>query len=35
MPAEAAENGAHTRVYLNTKVTSHVLDGMKVLAKEK
>lgn len=35
MPAEAAENGAPTRVYLNSKVTSHVLDGMKVLAKEK
>lgn len=35
MPAEAAENGAPTRVYLNTKVTSHVLDGMKVVAKDK
>lgn len=35
MPVEAAENGAPTRVYLNTKVTSHVLDGMKVLAREK
>lgn len=35
MPAEAADNGAPTRVYINTKVTSHLLDGMKVLAKEK
>lgn len=35
MPADAAENGAPTRVYINTKVTSHLLEGMKVLAKEK
>lgn len=34
MPAEAAENGAPTRVYLNQKVTAHVLEGMKLLAKE-
>ncbi|KAF3769347.1 hypothetical protein M406DRAFT_251344 [Cryphonectria parasitica EP155] len=35
MPAEAAPNGAPTRVYLNQKVTQHVLDGMKMLAVKK
>lgn len=35
MPAEAVENGAPLRVYLNTKVTQHVTDGMKKLALEK
>ncbi|KAJ4396772.1 COMPASS (complex proteins associated with Set1p) component [Gnomoniopsis smithogilvyi] len=35
MPAEAAEHGAATRVYMNTKVTYHLLAGMKELAKHK
>lgn len=35
MPAEAAEHGAATRVYMNTKVTYHLLAGMKELAKNK
>lgn len=35
MPAEAAEHGAGTRVYINTKVTYHLLAGMKELAKHK
>lgn len=35
MPAEAPAHGAPTRVYLNTKVTAHVLDGMKMLALER
>lgn len=35
MPAEAPAHGAPTRVYLNTKVTAHVMDGMKMLAVER
>lgn len=35
MPAEPAAHGAPTRVYLNTKVTQHVLEGMKVVALKK
>lgn len=35
MPVEAAEHGAPTRVYMNTKVTYHLLAGMKELAKQK
>lgn len=35
MPAEPAINGAPTRVYLNTKVTQHVLEGMKLVALKK
>lgn len=35
MPAEAAEHGSATRVYINTKVTYHLLAGMKELAKHK
>lgn len=35
MPTEAVEHGAATRVYMNTKVTYHLLAGMKELAKHK
>ncbi|PSR82280.1 hypothetical protein BD289DRAFT_483957 [Coniella lustricola] len=35
IPAEAVENGAPTRVYLNQHVTQHLLDGMKLLALHK
>lgn len=35
MPTEAAEHGAATRVYMNSKVTYHLLAGMKELAKNK
>lgn len=32
MPAEPAAHGAPTRVYLNAKVTQHLMEGMKELA---
>ncbi|KAM0253950.1 hypothetical protein ACHAQJ_007019 [Trichoderma viride] len=35
MPSEAPLHGDSTRRYLNTKVTGAVLEGMKILAKEK
>ncbi|KAH8180052.1 dpy-30 motif domain-containing protein [Sarocladium implicatum] len=35
MPAEAAAHGDPTRLYLNTKVTGVLLEGMKQLAKDK
>ncbi|KAI1497360.1 Dpy-30 motif-domain-containing protein [Biscogniauxia marginata] len=34
MPAEAPPHGAPVRQYLNSKVTSTLLEGMKVIAKE-
>ncbi|CAJ2501986.1 Uu.00g048390.m01.CDS01 [Anthostomella pinea] len=34
MPLEAPPHGAPVRQYLNSKVTTHVLDGMKKIAKE-
>ncbi|TLS24407.1 hypothetical protein PpBr36_08800 [Pyricularia pennisetigena] len=34
MPAEAATHGAPARVYLNTKVTGVLLEGMKIIAKD-
>ncbi|KAK2609948.1 hypothetical protein N8I77_003415 [Diaporthe amygdali] len=34
MPTEPAAHGAPTRQYLNSKVTYHVMEGMKVVAKE-
>ncbi|KAH8162377.1 hypothetical protein CIB48_g5882 [Xylaria polymorpha] len=33
MPDAAPAHGAHVRQYLNSKVTPHLLDGMKHLAK--
>ncbi|KAI0196854.1 hypothetical protein F4808DRAFT_439432 [Astrocystis sublimbata] len=33
MPAVAAQHGAPVRKYLNTKVTPHLLEGMKLVAK--
>ena len=35
MPAEAVPHGDPTRLYLNTKVTGVLLEGMKQLAKDK
>ncbi|UKZ63122.1 uncharacterized protein TrAtP1_004353 [Trichoderma atroviride] len=35
MPTEASLHGDSTRRYLNTKVTGALLEGMKLLAKEK
>ncbi|XDG06626.1 hypothetical protein ABKA04_006241 [Annulohypoxylon sp. FPYF3050] len=35
MPSEAPPHGAPVRQYLNTKVTGPLLDGMKLLAKNK
>ncbi|KAL7927581.1 hypothetical protein ACQKWADRAFT_277173 [Trichoderma austrokoningii] len=35
MPSEASLHGDSTRRYLNTKVTGALLEGMKMLAKEK
>ncbi|KAL7950730.1 hypothetical protein V8C42DRAFT_307358 [Trichoderma barbatum] len=35
MPSEAPPHGDSTRRYLNTKVTGALLEGMKLLAKEK
>ncbi|UKZ88049.1 uncharacterized protein TrAFT101_003814 [Trichoderma asperellum] len=35
MPSEASLHGDSTRRYLNTKVTGALLEGMKLLAKEK
>ncbi|TFB05657.1 COMPASS component SDC1 [Trichoderma ghanense] len=35
MPSEAPPHGDSTRRYLNTKVTGVLLEGMKLLAKEK
>ncbi|KAI1345237.1 hypothetical protein F5Y15DRAFT_365326 [Xylariaceae sp. FL0016] len=35
MPEETPPHGAPIRQYLNTKVTGHVLDGMKHIAKER
>lgn len=34
MPTEPAAHGAPTRQYLNSKVTYHVMEGMKIVAKE-
>lgn len=34
MPSEAATHGAPARVYLNTKVTGVLLEGMKIIAKD-
>lgn len=34
MPTEPAAHGAPTRQYLNSKVTYHVMEGMKTIAKE-
>ncbi|TLD28678.1 hypothetical protein PspLS_03974 [Pyricularia sp. CBS 133598] len=34
MPTEAATHGAPARVYLNTKVTGVLLEGMKIIAKD-
>lgn len=34
MPTEPAAHGAPTRQYLNSKVTYHVMEGMKIIAKE-
>ncbi|POS76265.1 hypothetical protein DHEL01_v205340 [Diaporthe helianthi] len=34
MPPEPAAHGAPTRQYLNSKVTYHVMEGMKIVAKE-
>lgn len=34
MPTEPTLHGAPVRQYLNTKVTGHLLEGMKMLAKE-
>lgn len=34
MPTEPAAHGAPTRQYLNNKVTYHVMEGMKIVAKE-
>lgn len=34
MPTEPTLHGAPVRQYLNSKVTAHLLDGMKMLAKE-
>lgn len=35
MPSEAPDHGAPVRQYLNANVTGAVLEGMKILAKEK
>jgi COMPASS component SDC1 len=35
MPKKAPPNGAPTRKYLNSKVTGPLMDGMKLIAKEK
>ncbi|ROW05905.1 hypothetical protein VPNG_07994 [Cytospora leucostoma] len=35
MPTEAAAHGAPTRQYLNAKVTYHVMEAMKIVAKER
>lgn len=35
MPTEAAIHGAPTRQYLNSKVTYHVMEAMKIVAKER
>ncbi|KAF3062320.1 COMPASS component SDC1 [Daldinia childiae] len=35
MPAEAPPHGAPVRQYLNSKVTGPLLDGMKMIAKER
>ncbi|KUI60896.1 Set1 complex component sdc1 [Cytospora mali] len=35
MPTMAATHGAPTRQYLNSKVTYHVMEGMKIVAKER
>ena len=35
MPAEAPKNGAPVRDYLNSKVTGPLLEGVKLVAKEK
>ena len=34
MPTEPAAHGAPTRQYLNSKVTYHVMEAMKIIAKE-
>jgi hypothetical protein len=34
MPTMAATHGAPTRQYLNSKVTAHVVEAMKIVAKE-
>jgi COMPASS component SDC1 len=34
MPAEAAPHGAPVRQYINSKVTTTLLEGMKIIAKE-
>lgn len=34
MPTEPAAHGAPTRQYLNSKVTYHVMEGMKIVAKD-
>jgi len=35
MPAEAAQHGAPVRQYINSKVTGPLLEGMKLVAKER